>query len=348
MYGENTLLEVEELCVSAGSVPLLRNVSLHIDRGEILGLVGESGSGKSLTALSIMGLLESPPMETTSGRIHFNDLDILKATDANLEAIRGNDVAMIFQEPMTSLNPVFTIGDQRVGGILAEPLKVHRVGNKADQRRRVAEILALVGLPADATTRYAHEFSGGQRQRIAIARALVLNPKFLVADEAVSALDVSIQSQIINLLNGLQKQLGITMLFISHDLSVIRHVCDRIAVMYLGRIVETGTITDVLDSPQHPYTQALVSAVPNPAKRHEQRIVLKGELPNAANPPSGCHFNTRCAAINQTVQEQCSNPGYQTCGQSACHRYPNDRVQLACHLIPSPYVNHDVSLRNQL
>jgi len=319
------LLKVKHLSkdyhgVDGNVVRAVNNVSLSIANGEVLGIVGESGCGKSSLGRSILRLIEP-----TEGVIEFAGRDLMMLNRSEMKSVR-QDMQIIFQDPYGSLNP-----RHRVGGILAEPLKVHRVGNKADQRQRVIEILDLVGLPADASTRYAHEFSGGQRQRIAIARALVLNPKFLIADEAVSALDVSIQSQIINLLNGLQKRLSITMLFISHDLSVIRHVCDRIAVMYLGRIVETGTISDVLDSPQHPYTQALVSAVPNPAKRREQRIILQGELPNPANPPPGCHFNTRCSGMNSRVQEQCLMHAPQLVKRQAGTQSHHTR-QLACHL----------------
>jgi len=306
--------------IGGSVVRAVNDVSLSIANGEVLGIVGESGCGKSSLGRSILRLIEP-----TEGVIEFEGRDLMTLNRHEMKSVR-QDMQIIFQDPFGSLNP-----RHRVGSILAEPLKVHGIGAKSDQRQNVAKILDLVGLPADATTRYAHEFSGGQRQRIAIARALVLNPKFLIADEAVSALDVSIQSQIINLLNGLQKQLGITMLFISHDLSVIRHVCDRVAVMYLGRIVETGTITDVLDSPQHPYTQALVSAVPNPARRHDQRIILQGELPNAANPPSGCHFNTRCPGINATVKARCLAQAPQLVARAPASPAQPAR-QLACHL----------------
>jgi len=309
--------------VDRSSVRAVNDVSLSIAEGEVLGVVGESGCGKSTLGRSILRLVEP-----TAGVVEYAGRDLLALNRQEMKSVR-QDMQIIFQDPFGSLNP-----RHRVGGILAEPLKVHRVGNRSDQRRRVAEILELVGLPVESVTRFPHEFSGGQRQRIAIARALVLNPKFLIADEAVSALDVSIQSQIINLLGGLQKRLGITLLFISHDLSVIRHISDRIAVMYLGRIVETGTINEVLDTPQHPYTQALVSAVPDPGRGRDQRIILQGELPDPANPPNGCHFNTRCPGMNAAVQERCLTQAPQLVARRAMS--PSDSArQLACHLYPA-------------
>ncbi|MFK7996385.1 MAG: ABC transporter ATP-binding protein [Granulosicoccus sp.] len=275
-------------------VRAVNDVSFSIATGEVLGVVGESGCGKSTLGRTMLRLIEPD-----NGTIEYAGKNLLTLDRRQMKSVR-RDIQIIFQDPFGSLNP-----RHRVGSILAEPLKVHRVGSQTECLRRVTEMLELVGLPEDSAKRFPHEFSGGQRQRIAIARALVLKPKLLIADEAVSALDVSIQSQIINLLGKLQKQLGIAMMFISHDLSVIRHISDRVVVMYLGKIVESGTITEVLDSPQHPYTQALVSAVPDPTKAIGQRIVLQGEPPDPANPPMGCHFNTRCHAMSASVREQC-------------------------------------------
>ena len=307
--------------VNGRSIRAVNNVSLSINHGEVLGVVGESGCGKSTLGRSILRLIEP-----TEGSIEYAGRDLRSLDRAQMKSVRA-EMQIIFQDPFGSLNP-----RHRIGGILAEPLKVHGFGNRSVRRARVLEMLELVGMPVESATRYPHEFSGGQRQRIAIARALMLNPKFLIADEAVSALDVSIQSQIINLLSRLQRQLGITLLFISHDLSVIRHVSDRVAVMYLGRIVETGTIDEVLDSPQHPYTQALVSAVPHPGKQREQRIILQGELPDPANPPNGCHFNTRCPGMNASVQEQCFGHLPELVARKTQTR--NARF-LACHLYSS-------------
>ena len=260
----------------------LEDVSFSLDEGEVLGIVGESGCGKSTLGRAVLRLVQP-----TAGVVLFAGEDVLRLPAAALRR-RRRDMQIIFQDPFGALNP-----RHKVATLIGEPLTIHGVPDRA---ARVAELLDLVGLPADSGGRYIHEFSGGQRQRIAIARALALSPKLLVADEPVSALDVSIQSQIINLIAGLKRQMGLAMLFISHDLSVVRHVAGRIAVMYLGRIVEIGPAADVFDRPAHPYTQALLSAVPQPpgaAKR--ARILLEGELPDPTDPPPGCAFHLRCA-----------------------------------------------------
>jgi len=291
MFGKNTLLEVEELHVSAGPVPLLRNVSLHIDQGEILGLVGESGSGKSLTALSIMGLLESPPMDTTSGRIHFNGLDILNATDADLEAIRGNDIAMIFQEPMTSLNPVFTIGDQ-----VMEALYLHKQIDQTTAKSEASHLMERVGImPAELTlARYPHQLSGGQRQRVMIAMAIACKPGLLIADEPTTALDVTVQAQILELLHELRREYAMSMLLIAHDLGVVRHYCDRVAVMYCGEIVELATSDALFMQPRHPYTLALLNTIPALNPRGVELPSIKGLVPPPESLTSGCAFAPRC------------------------------------------------------
>ncbi|SFZ82084.1 oligopeptide transport system ATP-binding protein [Devosia enhydra] len=265
-------------------VKAVSEVSFAIAPGEVLGVVGESGCGKSTLGRALLRLIEPD-----GGAIRFDGKDLMTLSKSGMKAAR-RDLQIVFQDPFGSLNPRHT-----VGGIIGEPLVVHGIGTSDSRRARVAELLGLVGLPEDAGKRFPHEFSGGQRQRIAIARALALEPKLIVADEAVSALDVSIQSQIINLIADLRRRLGLSILFISHDLSVIRHVSDRIAVMYLGRIVEIGPAEAIMESPRHPYTQALLSAIPRPGEgRARQRTVLKGELPDPANPPTGCAFHTRC------------------------------------------------------
>ena len=259
----------------------LDGVSFDLARGEVLGIVGESGCGKSTLGRALLRLVEP-----TAGQVLFEGEDLVGLSRGRM-AQRRRDMQMVFQDPFGSLNP-----RHKVATIIGEPLVIHGMG---DPRRRVPELLDMVGLPADAAGRFPHEFSGGQRQRIAIARALALSPKLLVADEPVSALDVSIQSQIINLIADLQARLGLAMLFISHDLSVIRHVSDRIAVMYLGRIVETGPAAQLFERPAHPYTQALLSAVPAaPGTPKRARIVLQGDPPDPSAPPPGCAFHGRC------------------------------------------------------
>lgn len=264
------------------------SVSFDIKEGETLGLVGESGCGKSTLGRSILRLIAP-----TKGEVLFEGKDILKANALELRKLRQK-MQVIFQDPFASLNPRMTVGN-----IIKEALVIHNIGRTAEERReRVVELLTLVGLRAESIRRYPHEFSGGQRQRIGIARALAVSPKFIVCDEPISALDVSIQAQIINLLQDLQYSLGLTYLFIAHDLHVVQHIASRIAVMYLGNIVEMGNSKDVFHTPKHPYTQALLSAVPvpDPERKHE-RILLKGEVPSPANPPSGCKFHTRCPYV---------------------------------------------------
>jgi len=269
-------------------------VNFFVNEGESFGLVGESGCGKTTGARSILRLIEP-----TSGVVNFNGENILTYDRKRIRRLR-KEMQIIFQDPFASLNPRMT-----VGSIVEEPLLVHKVGDDKGRKRRVKELFDLVGLNPEDTKRYPHQFSGGQRQRIGIARALALNPKFVICDEPVSALDVSVQAQIINLLADLQKEFGLTYLFIAHDLSIIRHFCDRIAVMYLGKIVELANNEDLYNRPQHPYTQSLLSAAPLPDPKKEKerkRIILKGDVPGSVNLPSGCRFHTRCPI----VQDICS------------------------------------------
>jgi oligopeptide/dipeptide ABC transporter ATP-binding protein len=297
---------------TVGQVKAVDGVDFQIMEGETLGLVGESGCGKSTTGRSILRLIEP-----TDGRVQFNGTNVSELNDDQMRQIR-RDMQIVFQDPYASLNPRHTVEK-----ILEEPLKVHSIGTRAERKKRVHELLDVVGLGSHHAKRYPHEFSGGQRQRIGIARALALNPKLIVCDEPVSALDVSIQSQVLNLMQDLQKQFGLTYLFIAHDLSVVKHISDRVGVMYLGRIVEMTHKDALYDNPKHPYTQALLSAVPDtdPGMRRE-RIILKGDVPSPANPPQGCTFHTRCAEcmdICKTVR-----PTFKDIGDGhyvACHLY---------------------------
>lgn len=271
---------------TVGNVKAVDGVSFHINKGEILGLVGESGCGKSTTGRSILRLLDP-----TGGNVIFNNEDITNVNGKRLRDIR-KDIQMVFQDPYASLNPM-----QMVGNIIGEPIKnYYRNKKEAELKKEVMELLTKVGLPEEAYYKYAHEFSGGQRQRVGIARALALRPKLIIADEPVSALDVSVQSQVLNLLKELQDEFDLTYLFIAHDLSVVKHMSDRIGVMYLGNIVEVADKHSIYRDPLHPYTQALISAVPDPSNIHRkrERIVLQGDVPSPENPPTGCPFHTRC------------------------------------------------------
>ena len=302
-----TLLEVRDLKMYfpltsgivlqrvTGYVRAVDGVSFTIQRGQTLGLVGESGSGKTTIGRTIARLYKP-----TAGEMLFDTVDLATLQGEPLRQMRRR-VQMVFQDPYASLNPRFTIGS-----LVAEPMHIYNTGSGAQIRDRTLELLRVVGLRTEYIDRYPHEFSGGQRQRIAIARALALNPEFIIADEPVSALDVSIRAQVLNLMRNLQREFGLTYLFVSHDLSVVRHVADRIAVMYLGKIVELANRDELYNLPQHPYTRALLSAVPIPdpqIEKHRRRIILSGDLPSPINIPKGCRFHTRCPMAQSICRE---------------------------------------------
>jgi len=325
--GDAPLLDVRDLVMhfpltqgiifqkKVGAVQAVDGISLQVKRGETLGLVGESGCGKSTTGRAILQLYKP-----TSGQVIFNGKDLTKLNGGDMRKMRRH-LQMIFQDPYASLNPRMT-----VGSIVSEPMQIHNLVSKNQRNQKVQELLQTVGLNPYFANRYPHEFSGGQRQRIGIARALAANPDFIVCDEPVSALDVSIQAQIVNLLEELQDQLGLTYLFIAHDLSVVRHISDRVAVMYLGKIVELADRNMLYDDPLHPYTQALLSAVPIPdpvIEKKRERIILTGDVPSPINPPSGCHFHTRCQYVMDVCRQV--DPILADQGEShfvACHLYP--------------------------
>ncbi len=303
----NTLLDVKDLKVhfpvrggllgrTNAHVKAVDGVNLTVKQGETLGLVGESGCGKSTTGRAILQLIKP-----TGGSVRFKGKELTKLDSRKIRQARA-DMQMIFQDPYGSLDPRFS-----VGALISEPLENFHTGSKADMRRRVEELLRVVGLNPKYINRFPHEFSGGQRQRIGIARALALNPAFVVCDEPVSALDVSIQAQVLNLLQDLQERFGLTYLFIAHNLSVVKYISDRVAVMYLGRVVEIAERDALYDRPLHPYTQALLSAIPVPDPEIEnkrQRIILEGDVPSPVNPPSGCPFHPRCWKAQAVCREQ--------------------------------------------
>ncbi len=317
----DTLLEIQNLkkhfpikggvfSKTIGHVYAVDGISFSLQSGETLGLVGESGCGKSTTGRTILRLIEP-----TEGSVKFEGQEITGLDKSNMRSLR-REMQIIFQDPYASLNPRMT-----VGSIIGEPLEIHKIAKGSEKEDQVASLLEKVGLRSEDMRKYPHEFSGGQRQRIGIARALGLNPKLIVCDEPVSALDVSIQAQVINLLEDLQEEFGLSYLFIAHNLNVVEHISNRVAVMYLGKIVELTTDTELYANPQHPYTAALLSAVPVPDPTVEKRrIILQGDVPSPINPPSGCHFHTRCPYKEKICEEEV--PEFKDIGDGhwvACH-----------------------------
>ncbi|MCA1041338.1 dipeptide ABC transporter ATP-binding protein [Bacillus infantis] len=327
--GNSTLLEVKNLKkyyeIPQGMfkanimVKAVDGVTFSINRGETFALVGESGCGKSTTGKTILKLTDP-----TAGEVIFNGINIASLPYSKMRSLRSQ-IQMVFQDPYASLNPKKTVRQ-----ILMEPLQIHQNYDKAERIKRIINILKIVGLSEHHLDRFPHEFSGGQRQRIGIARAVIVQPDFIIADEPVSALDVSVQSQVINLLLELQGEFGLTYLFISHDLSVIKHMTDRVAVMYLGKVVEIAYTEDLFRDPKHPYTQALLSAVPiRHPREQKERIILKGDVPNPANPPTGCTFHPRCPFAMEICQaEYPENISFEDGHTAACHLYKNQEEEV--------------------
>ena len=326
MSDKKTLVHVENLTKhfpitrglifqkQVGAVQAVDGLNFDIYQGETFGMVGESGCGKSTTGRAILQL-----HKPTAGKVFYENTELTTATPQTMQQMRRN-MQIIFQDPYASLNPRMTVGN-----IIAEPLEVHNIGTTAERQERVQDLLRLVGLNPYFVNRYPHEFSGGQRQRIGVARALALEPKFIVCDEPISALDVSIQAQVVNLLEKLQDELGLTYLFIAHDLSMVRHISDRVSVMYLGKMVELATREELYSNPLHPYTQALLSAVPipDPVKESKRkRVILEGDVPSPINPPSGCHFHPRCPIAAEICSQ--AEPEW---------REASDGHWVACHLV---------------
>ncbi|MCZ4274154.1 ABC transporter ATP-binding protein [Maritalea porphyrae] len=312
-----SLLSIQDLWIDVGSRPVIEGLSLSVKPGEMLGLVGESGCGKSVTALAIARLLDEPPMRIRKGHVFFDGEDVLAKSERELEQLRGNRIAMIFQEPMTSLNPVFTVGDQ-----IAEVVLLHRQSDKTAANKRAIELLSRVGIPApeQAVQKYPHEMSGGQRQRAMIAIALACDPELLIADEPTTALDVTVQAQILELLDDLRQETGMAVLLITHDLGVVSQYCARVAVMYGGRVVEEALADELFSKPKHRYTEALLKTIPASNQPGTELPAIPGTVPPPGARPKGCAFHPRCAVateiclssmpelINQTHSFRCWNP----------------------------------------
>ncbi len=303
---DNIVLKVENLTVQyvleSSTVEAVTEVSFQLEKGKTIGLVGETGAGKTTTALAIMNLVPDPPGVIRSGRVEVLGKNVLEMQPHQLEKIRGKDVSMIFQDPMTSLNPVMTVGDQ-----IAESVSLHEDVNKAEAMQRAEEMLELVGIPAERANEYPHQFSGGMKQRVVIAIALACNPHILLADEPTTALDVTIQAQVLDMMNDLKEKLGTALVMITHDLGVVAQSCDEVAVMYAGRIVEIGTLEDVFNSMMHPYTEGLFNSLPNIKDRKSKLKPISGLMPDPTKLPAGCAFAPRCAyasaACHQTRPE---------------------------------------------
>ena len=324
----DTILEIKDLTVhyvtEDETVEAVNDLSLSVKRGKSLGLVGETGAGKTTTALSILRLVPDPPGRIIKGTVEINGKDIYTASTAELEQIRGNEVAMIFQDPMTVLNPVFTVGEQ-----IAECVEIHEHCSKADAWTRALEMLELVGIKADRANDYPHQFSGGMKQRVVIAIALTCNPQLLIADEPTTALDVTIQAQVLELMKDLKEKTGTAMIMITHDLGIVAETCDEVAVMYAGRIIEHGTLEDVFRNTKHPYTEGLFNSLPNIHDRKAQLKPIRGLMPDPSNLPKGCSFAERCEyACERCFEERPAPMKHSETHTVACLRYEEDGFQI--------------------
>lgn len=316
MENKEKLLKIENLHINFitvdGTVKAVNGVDLELNKGETLGLVGETGAGKTTTALGIMRLVPNPPGKILDGDIQFEGQSLLKLSEEEMRRIRGNKVSMIFQDPMTSLNPVETVGDQ-----IAEVISIHQDVTKEEAKKKAAEMLELVGIPAARLNEYPHQFSGGMKQRVVIAIALACNPQLLIADEPTTALDVTIQAQVLEMMNKLKRDLGTSMLLITHDLGVVAQVCDKVAIMYGGEIVEAGSLEDIFENTKHPYTMGLFGSIPNMEDDVDRLSPIKGLMPDPTNLPSGCKFHPRCPYAKPICQEKIPTktevrPGHKT------------------------------------
>ncbi|WP_432663176.1 ABC transporter ATP-binding protein [Wukongibacter baidiensis] len=297
------LLNIENLAIDYvtedGTVKAVNGIELKLDKGETLGLVGETGAGKTTTALGIMKLVPNPPGKIMSGKIEFEGKDLLKVSEEEMRMIRGNKISMIFQDPMTSLNPVMTVGEQ-----ISEVIEIHQDLNKQDAMKKAEEMLELVGIPAARVNDYPHQFSGGMKQRVVIAISLACNPQLLIADEPTTALDVTIQAQVLDLMNNLKEEFHTAMILITHDLGVVSEVCDKVAIMYAGEIIEAASLEQLFENPRHPYTLGLFGSIPNLEEETDRLNPIKGLMPDPTNLPSGCKFHPRCPYATDVCSTQ--------------------------------------------
>jgi peptide/nickel transport system ATP-binding protein len=297
------LLNIEDLTIhyitEDGTVNAVNNIDVKLNKGETLGLVGETGAGKTTTALGIMRLIPNPPGKIMSGKIEFEGKDLLNVPEEEMRMTRGNKISMIFQDPMTSLNPVMTVGEQ-----ISEVIEIHQDLNKQEAMKKAEEMLELVGIPGGRVNDYPHQFSGGMKQRVVIAISLACNPQLLIADEPTTALDVTIQAQVLDLMNNLKKEFNTAMILITHDLGVVSEVCDKVAIMYAGEIIETATLEQLFESPRHPYTLGLFGSIPNLDEETDRLKPIKGLMPDPTNLPTGCKFHPRCPYATDICSKQ--------------------------------------------